>query len=379
MASTAATAKLLHQANLTHNYSFYGAMLLALQKQPYLQQSAELLDAVALEVGTASTHFIPPLSALHAEKCPTQRELSNVLHLQRKHALEDRLRQVSRRTAAWFRSCGLFGSGQWLHSVPTLSCFQATRDEFRMMFLIRLGYKLRGASLEHIASCCGMPHSDRIRNGTHFHSACTLVSALRIWRHNTVRDDIKKMAKEVDLPARDEVRGLVGSGSNAAPADVLIPPKERQSQTRVQFRDQRGLDRALDVVIVDPCSDEALANGADSYNLVAATLADKNKLEQFNRLIRGNGPGVVPVEKVPISIESTGAWGPQLKAIWSEFKARHSFMKKENYIRAGLPYTFTAFTYQQFWPQKISFEIAKFTAKMVIEGLAKARSINSAA
>ena len=54
-------------------------------------------------------------------------------------------------------------------------------------------------------------------------------------------------------------------------------------------------------------------------------------------------------------------------------------MDKKNYIRAGLPYTFTAFTYQQFWPQKISFEIAKFTAKMVIEGLAKARSLNSAA
>ena len=43
-------------------------------------------------------------------------------------------------------------------------------------------------------------------------------------------------------------------------------------------------------------TNEALANGADSYNLVAASLADRSKLDQFNRLIRANGPGVAPVE-----------------------------------------------------------------------------------
>ena len=88
---------------------------------------------------------------------------------------------------------------------------------------------------------------------------------------------------------------------------------------------------------------------------------------------------MVPVEKIPLSIESTGSWGPQLKALWSEFKGIHNFLDKKNYIRAGKPYTFTAFTYHQFWPQKISFEIAKLTARMVIEGLAKARSLNSSA
>jgi hypothetical protein len=85
------------------------------------------------------------------------------------------------------------------------------------------------------------------------------------------------------------------------------------------------------------------------------------------------GPGGIPLEKVSLSIESSGAWGPEFKKLWCELKAAQKELKLENYIRMGLPSTWTAFTYSQWWPQKVSFAIARMTAQMVIAGLRKAR------
>ena len=85
------------------------------------------------------------------------------------------------------------------------------------------------------------------------------------------------------------------------------------------------------------------------------------------------GPGVIDVEKVPLTMESSGAWGAGLKAFWKELKAKHKALKRENYIRLGIPYTWSAFTFTQYWPQRLSFAVAKHTAQMVIEGLNRAR------
>ena len=87
-------------------------------------------------------------------------------------------------------------------------------------------------------------------------------------------------------------------------------------------------------------------------------------------LIQADG---FPYEKTPLSFESSGAFGDNMKIIWAVLKARHSKIQKEDYIRAGLPYTFTAFTFSQYWPQRISFAISKFTARMVMDGIFRAK------
>ena len=57
----------------------------------------------------------------------------------------------------------------------------------------------------------------------------------------------------------------------------------------------------------------------------------------------------------------------------SRLPASFSNIQKDVYIRPGLPCTFTAFTYSQYWPQRMSFAISKFTAKMVcMDGLFRA-------
>ena len=99
------------------------------------------------------------------------------------------------------------------------------------------------------------------------------------------------------------------------------------------------------------------------------------KLEEFDELKRTIGPGVITTEKVPLTMESSGAWSAELKLYWGELKSKHKALKRDNYIRLGAPYTWSAFTFSQYWPQRLSFAIAKHTAEMVIEGLRRARQV----
>ena len=155
----------------------------------------------------------------------------------------------------------------------------------------------------------------------------------------------------------------------ARPADVLIPPVDGDSR----FRSPRGMDRSLDVVVSDPRSAPSILHGSDSFRLVAARDSDKLKHSAFNALIRAVGPGVIPISKVSLSFESSGAFGPAMGDLWKEFKNRHAALETQNYIRAGIPHTCTAFTFAQYWPQRISFAINKFTAQMMMLGLRKSR------
>jgi hypothetical protein len=66
-------------------------------------------------------------------------------------------------------------------------------------------------------------------------------------------------------------------------------------------------------------------------------------------MVSKHGIGTFEVKKVPLSFESSGAWGPEMLLLWEEFKDEYKQLKKENYIRQGLPCTFTAFTFGQYW------------------------------
>ena len=118
-----------------------------------------------------------------------------------------------------------------------------------------------------------------------------------------------------------------------------------------------------------------MVKGAANYKLTAAILSDKAKHAAFKALTATVGVGMYQVAKVPLSFESSGAWGPEMIKLWSEFKAVYKGLRRENYIRQGLPCTFTAFTFGQYWPQRISFAIARHTARMVMDGLYRAKRL----
>ena len=178
------------------------------------------------------------------------------------------------------------------------------------------------------------------------------------------------MTKEAGMTPRLEANDLVGSNSNSRPAGVLIEPPELDQGFRANGRQRH---RALDVVITYPGSESAMAKCAASWGLTAAKISDTSKLRAHIALIASQGPRFFPYEKIPLSFKSSGPFGDNMKIIWAEPKARHSKIQKEDYIRVGLPYTFIAFTLSQYWRQRISFAISKFTARMVIDGSFRAK------
>ena len=66
-----------------------------------------------------------------------------------------------------------------------------------------------------------------------------------------------------------------------------------------------------------------MEKGAANYKLTAAILSGKSKHTAFNALILTAGVGMFQVAKVPLSFESSGAWGPEMLKLWSEFKSTY--------------------------------------------------------
>ena len=115
---------------------------------------------------------------------------------------------------------------------------------------------------------------------------------------------------------------------------MLIEPPELDQRFRANGRQRHSV---LDVVITYPCSESAMAKGAANWSITAAKISDTSKLRAHKALISSKGPGIFPYEKIPLSFESSGAFGENMKILWAELKARHSKIQKEDYIRAGLP------------------------------------------
>ena len=73
-----------------------------------------------------------------------------------------------------------------------------------------------------------------------------------------------------------------------------------------------------------------MAKGAANWGLTAAKISDTSKLRAHKALITSKGPGILPYDKVPLSFESSGAFGEKMKIMWAELKDRHSKIQKED-------------------------------------------------
>jgi hypothetical protein len=107
----------------------------------------------------------------------------------------------------------------------------------------------------------------------------------------------------------------------------------------------------------------------DKVPLAAAALKERKKMLDHQRKVAEHGPGIISYEKVPAAFESSGAWGKSMLSLWVNMKAAAKQCKLENYVLAEKEHTWSAFTFQQMVPQKISFAIAKWTARAVLRGL----------
>ena len=132
----------------------------------------------------------------------------------------------------------------------------------------------------------------------------------------------------------------------------------------------RSLDRAIDCVVVDPRGVEPLySHNSDKKALAAATAAEEVKAKQHRERVREQGLGMVNFEVVPFAFESSGAWGVCAQKLWSGMKKRFKDAGCEYFLDSSRPRTWSAFTAFQWYPQRISFAVAKLTARLVLRGV----------
>jgi hypothetical protein len=330
-----------------------------LAKCPHLAIAKEAVDAAALDTGS-SDPLCPSLESLVSADWPCQRQLSNVLHVSR---LKEILREVSlvdRRHEAWIRSCARFGSGQWLHVLPQMKCFVADADEYRVMLCTRLLVPMARTAFAEMPRCaCGEPHEAGFVSGNHWHSKCKSGKVLQciMARHDAVRDDLASAGTEVGWHVEKELLGLYAD-SKGRPADVLFPPLK-----------PGGRHRAVDVVVCDPRSVSSMLVNPDKVPLAAAGMKERKKLLDHQKKMATHGPGIVTFEKVPAAFESSGAWGKSMLEVWVGLKAAAKKAKLQNYVLSHREHTWSAFTFSQMIPQRISFNVAKWTARAVLRGM----------
>ena len=122
-----------------------------------------------------------------------------------------------------------------------------------------------------------------------FHAVACAYNGERIGRHNCLRDTIFKAAQSACLSPTQEIRGLL-SGSDARPADVLIPAWDK------------GRGSALDVTVVSPLQ-TALVDRCAADHSAALDHAHDRKMASAFQACAGVG-----VSFFPLAVETFGGW-----------------------------------------------------------------------
>ena len=69
-----------------------------------------------------------------------------------------------------------------------------------------------------------------------------------------------------------------------------------------------------------------------------------------------------------MAFESSGAFGKTAKKVWSRLKFLADEAELDNYVIVEKPYTWTAFTFEQMSPQRVSWAIMVHNAEQILCG-----------
>jgi hypothetical protein len=370
------SAGLMHKAATREGVATSGSgfepfekkMMVALASTKSLVEAVSAVNIMAASSGAVDESLCPSLVDIAAFTLwPSQRDMSSVFHKDRLKKVMAEVQAVDRSAAAYLRSCTQFGSGQWLHAVPMLHYFAATPAEWQMMWNTRLGVEVPNS--QAVAKCkCGALADTSFLSGSHWHCGCKACGVA--WcihkRHDVVVHILVDCAIELGLTHETEVLGLYAD-SQGRPADILLPPADDTG---------RNVDRAVDVAITDCQTDKALEVYADVVSLAAATAKETKKRSAHRAMMAQHGVGLLQFDKVPFVCETSGAFGKEALKLWAWLKAKARELRLENYVMAEKQHTWSAFTFQQMYPQRISFAIAKLTARAVIQGLVRSQRLS---
>ena len=201
--------------------------------------------------------------------------------------------------------------------------------------------------------------------GRHWMTVCS--HSWRIWCHNKVRDIIAEMYKSLHIPAETEVSGRythINSHGEVRPADVL----PSQSATGAD------MEQALDVAITDPTMKTALDVKSDRFPLSAAKDREGKKISEFRPMMREAAEAGAPIEKIPLVMETTGAFGIRMQKWWKEMKKLEAEFRSGRPLSLqdqGLEHTWSANVWSTFQRQKLSMGVARLQAEGIIKKISQ--------
>ena len=312
---------------------------------PSVCSSARLIDPAS---------GLPSLDRLPGAFTSAQRVLARAVHLAFRDSLISPSTCPSDAVAARVRSSGCLGAKAFLH-FPSRPEFFLESFAYRIMFAFRFGLSMSHIGrldpqfidpshplfdpTGHTALDCGARagSSPPVRGRHH--------------THESVAVEARSLADRMGFPTRREVVGFFYSGESATGRrpDFVSPTPS-------------GCYRMYDVSIVDHCSSSSLAEGSARHDLVASRARDRAKVAKYDREDDPASCTALGHTFTPLSMESSGAFGPSFSAWFSVWLAA----QREAELEAGGSGWQTA-SLSLYWQQRISAALHRSIACRMLE------------
>jgi len=172
------------------------------------------------------------------------------------------------------------------------------------------------------------------------------------------------MYKSIKIPVEVEVGGRYShsdSHGDKRPADIL--PSSAALGT--------DKEQALDVAVTDPTCASAISQGSDKIPLKAAKIRHDKKLSDFRPMMREAAEAGAPIQKLPLVLEATGAFGKEMRQWWTGMVKLEGEQRGVGLPRSlreqGMENTWSANDWSSFHLQKLSFGLARIQAEAVMK------------
>ena len=164
---------------------------------------------------------------------------------------------------------------------------------------------------------------------------------------------MRSLADRMGFPTRREVVGFFYSGETATGRrpDFVSPTPT-------------GGYRMYDVSIVDHCSSSALEGGSARHDLRAARSRDREKVRKYDRDGDPASCSALGHSFVPLSMETSGAFGPAFSAWFSGWIAE---LREAELEAGGSGWQTTSLSI--YWQQRITAALHRSVACRILEHL----------
>ena len=306
----------------------------------------EQMANLAEQVNSDTTPTLcPTLTSIEAT--PSQHRLAVPLYKAKEKMLIAQARNVKQK-ARLLSQAGQ-NSGAFLQAQKGVhKFFNFSSSTYRNALQWRLHLPLEAT--KHMAKCPCNDHTltlDELLDGWHFATRCQQTN--RTSRHDGIRDVIVALYKELRQTVGTEPNRLHNFG-NDRPADVLAFASVHNTAKHL----------ALDVAVISPDNvDKLPAAATQQYH--AAKGKEKAKIKQYENYLGRLNPPETPAssdyEKVPLVMESTGAWGPRMQSWWKDVIKLYNDVEADSgnsRRQKGLAHTWSANSFTSWWAQRIS-------------------------